>query len=562
MKRSFKLLMIPILSLTLFSCDNYLDINDSPNGLTYDQLTPELMLPGAQLSTYRVQSTTMNQLGNVFMNSWTRNVNSYGNGYDRELQLILDNTFYNGIWDGLYRNIMNFEAINTFPDDSGKYDYYKAVSKICKAHYTQYIVDLYGNAPYSQAWKGNANLTPAYDDDYAIYQSLIAELEDARDLINNADPSVAADITDKDIMLHGDLNMWIEFANTIELRMLLRMSNFTSGPVATYRDTKLADISAGPFLSDNVTINPGFTSNNDGEQNPLTNQFFYNSAGKNQSNRLFIAMTGHAWKALQSYGSTNWSNFGNNYIIDPNSNLPTLAYPNYTDPRSSRLFTGGIQNGAVGPRRAVTQGSNQTDVASNSTPLPGAPSRLGTLGHLDPYDTLGVLSGNSFGIDAYSTVDGFVMTYSEACLLQAEAALRYPSLFSNESYFFTEAVTDSMYFRVVSNAGTVASTYLSAMNSKPGYSITLGSFNEKLHAIMYQKWIALMGIHGIESYIDYTRTGYPLTPLSLNATKTRKPYRLIYPLSEYSSNSTNVPNMSDADAFTINSLTPFWVQGN
>ena len=79
---------------------------------------------------------------------------------------------------------------------------------------------------------------------------------------------------------------------------------------------------------------------------------------------------------------------------------------------------------------------------------------------------------------------------------------------------------------------------------------------------MYQKWIALMGVYNpIQSFIDYNRTGFPLTPLSSNATQTRKPYRLIYPVSEYVANSANVPTMTSAEVFAINSKTPFWVPG-
>jgi hypothetical protein len=102
-------------------------------------------------------------------------------------------------------------------------------------------------------------------------------------------------------------------------------------------------------------------------------------------------------------------------------------------------------------------------------------------------------------------------------------------------------------------------TYLTTINTKPnfGYSAAFTTA-QKLHAIMFQKWIALMGVNAIESYIDYTRTGYPLTPLSTVTTKTRKPYRLIYPTSEYVANSGNVPNVVEADVFAINAFTPFW----
>lgn len=538
-----KIKFIPLaLAFVLFSCDNYLDINDSPNALTYDELTPELLLPGAQVSTYRVQATTMNQLGNVFMNSWTRNVASYGNGFDRELQLTIDNTFYNGIWDGLYRNIKNFQGIIDYPNANGKYDYYKAVAKICKVHYSQYLVDLYGDIPYSQAWKGQENITPAYDDDFEVYKNLVAELEEARDLIDNADSSVALDITEKDAMLHGDLNTWYEFANTIELRLLLRMSQVT-GAAATFRDAKLATISASSFLSTDITVNPGFNSGNDGEQNPFVNSFFYNSAGKNQQNRTFITMSGHAWKSLQNYSTTNWSAFGNNYVInDPNSDL-TLSYPNVLDPRSARLFTAGTGS----DRKAVTQGSSVVDV-NDTAPSGSLPCRLGAAGHLQPFGfAVSVLSD-------YSKIDGFIMTWSESEFLQAEAALRYPSLFSGAQTHFNNGIADNFAFR-----NATLGSYITSINAKAGFGWT-GTDQQKLHAIMYQKWIALMGIHAIESYIDYTRTGYPNTPVSTNATKTRKPYRLIYPVSEYIANSANVPNITSAETFTINSKTPFWKQ--
>jgi len=204
--------ILPVLFLSLFSCDDYLDINDSPNALLYQDLTPSQLLPGAQMATYRVQATTMNQLGNVYMNSWTRNVASFGNGYDRELRLILDSSFYNGIWDGLYRGIMNFQGIIDKPNASGDLDHYIAIAKICKVHYMQYIVDLYGDAPYTEAWKGRGILTPKYDDDYQIYKSLIAELESARTLLTNTH---AIAVGQRDVMLGGDVGVWTRFANTL-----------------------------------------------------------------------------------------------------------------------------------------------------------------------------------------------------------------------------------------------------------------------------------------------------------------------------------------------------------
>jgi hypothetical protein len=535
--------LVPILAFAFFSCDNYLDINDpSPNDLAFEKATPSKLLPGAQVSSYRVQSTRMSQLGNVFMNSWTRNVASFGNGYDSELQLQVNSGFYNDIWDGLYRQLKNFDAVIKYPNPTGKYDYAIAAAKICKAHYMQEIVDLYGDCPYTQAWQGSANTTPAYDDDYSIYQALFTELEQARALIDNADPSVAEDISTYDVMLYGDMARWTEFANTIQLRMCVRMSEVT-GAKATFRDTKLADIASGPFLSDNITINPGFTTAVD-QQNPAVGFFLYDAAGNLLQNRTFITMSGHAYKSLQSYATTNWPVTSPNYEVVAGSGV---SYPNVTDPRSARLFT----TGATGnPRRAVTQGSSVVDV---STPIgigPGLqlPCRVGLAGNYNPYGLA----------TSYDSIDGFVMTLSESNFLIAEAGLRWSAIFNSydAQTNFEAGIADNFLIR---NAVDV--TYTTTINTKPNFGWT-GTDTEKLHAIMYQKWVALMGVFNpIQSYIDYTRTGFPYTPLSTNAVQTRKPYRLIYPVSEYVANSANVPSLTTADVFVINNRTPFWVAG-
>ncbi len=532
--------ILPLLALALFSCNDYLDVNTSPNQLTFDQATPAKLLPGAQTSAYRVQAITMNTLGNVFMNSWTRNVQSYGNGFDNELQLVVSNSFYSGIWDGTYRALKNFDAILKYPNPDGKYNNYVAAAKICKAFYMQRIVDLYGKSPYSQAWQGNANTTPVYDDDFAIYKDLVKNLEDARALIAAADPD-AEDIAGFDVMLGGDMALWEEFANTTELRLLLRMSEATSATVQTYRDLKLNDIKNNNFLSADVTINPGYNGSTDTQATPGFFAYAYLTSGTAQGNRLFITMSGHAYKALQSDATTNWA-VGASREIVPGSGI---SYPNLTDPRSARLFTA---NGTT--RRAVTQGSTLVDVTVPGGSLPGLPCRLGLIGHFNPY-----AQAPNQTLEEYFSCDGFVMSLSESKFLVAEAAVRYPTVFTqNAQTEFNAGVTQD-FLKKVATIGT----YLTTINTKPYFGLTASTTTaQKLHAIMYQKWVALMGVNAIESYIDYTRTGYPVTPLSTVSIQPRKPYRLVYPTSEYVANTANVPNMTSNDAFAINAFTPFW----
>jgi hypothetical protein len=73
-----------------------------------------------------------------------------------------------------------------------------------KAHYMQYIVDLYGDAPYFEAFKRQQNTTPALYD-AVIYKELVKELE-ARALIAGATSTtegVTTDIVLVEIWLNG-----------------------------------------------------------------------------------------------------------------------------------------------------------------------------------------------------------------------------------------------------------------------------------------------------------------------------------------------------------------------
>ena len=104
--------------------------------------------------------------------------------------------------------------------------------------------------------------------------------------------------------------------------------------------------------------------------------------------------------------------------------------------------------------------------------------------------------------------------------------------------------------------GTDASTYLAGVDVVPGKGYTAST--DKIEAIMYQKSIALCSINGLESWIEYTRTGYiNNVPMPLGATSPTgaKPMRLMYPTSELASNSANVPALSVNQSFTT---APFW----
>jgi len=498
-------IILPFVALMLFSCSDFLDVNETPNNPTVETVPPNLILSGAHANTYRTMAINMNDLGNAWMNNWGANVNSFTGGYNDEFSLAINNTFNAGIWNGLYLRTANYTNIinSSFPN----FENHKAIAKIMKSFYFQYIVDLYGDAPYSEAHLGTANLTPIYDDSKAIYRDLYAKLDEAIDEIQNA-PSTASTVGSEDIIMNGDMQKWVKFANTVKLRLLLRQSNLAGvdAETQTYLTAKFAELVAdnAQFIGndDNVTINPGYSNGSDAQQNPFYNRWGKDIDGTDRTSFNFTRASFHAATFL-------------------NGEQPGFSA---VDGRRGRIYSliGGVVVG-------VKQGDS-------SVPTGTAPLAMSTLG-------AGIVSGPD--------QDGYIMTSSESMLLQAEAIAR-GYLSGDANALFEGAIANS--YAILGATGAAA--YSTAISTVPGFGYAASTtLDDKIKAIMIQKWVALNGNNAIESWIEYTRTGYPRTPLAITTQYPSKPNRIMYPNTELIGNSANVPTQSLSDVF---STSIFW----
>ncbi|CAM4409425.1 SusD/RagB family nutrient-binding outer membrane lipoprotein [Flavobacterium terrigena] len=543
----------------LSSCDNYFEINDvNPNAVQLEDVPPRLMLPGAMAQTFRTQATTMNALGSILTNAWAGNVNSFASPYSREYKLQVDNSFYSGIWDGLYRSMANFELITKYPNADHSQDQFVAVAKIMKSYYMQYIVDLYGKAPYSEAFQYQENLYPKYDNDFEIYKALVQNLDDARAIMNGL-TGTELGLGSSDIMMGGDLNEWYNFANTLELRMLLRMRSSNYPGVAAYVASRVPGLVGQSFISTDVTINPGYDGSADDKQNPFFNAYVFSPTLAAQ-NRTLVVASGHIARILNG-GNTPVNNV---VTADP-------AYAKYTplnstgaavDQRGARMF---FRIGTPAKVRGVLQGSSTSDTQGAGTTQV---SRLGFGITKYPYTSNSLTANPVYkpSMEWASAQSGVIMLAAESYFLQAEAAVFLDAGFGFAQGLFDQGITASYdYYSTVGNPFGIAAinpaAYIAAANTIVGVGFGAATNDaERLEAIMYQKWMALHSLHGIEPFIEYTRTGYPSTPLAIGAEQANKPKRLNYPVSEYVANSANVPALSTSQLFTVNSTSPFWLQ--
>ncbi len=493
-----KLIILLFASVLFVSCgQDFLDVNTDPNNPA--EATPEVTLPVAQVSSAAIVQggyNSMNTVGNLFMYIWASGPG--GVWYTNEMALNVTSNFHPEIWNTTYASILkNYNYVANY--DQPNYEYFNAIAKIMMVYHFQILVDAYGDVPYTEALKRATNTRPAYDNAASIYANLLTDLDDALALINNAPASALVPNGNQDIMLAGDMTKWKQFANTLKMKLVIRESSTLD--MATIQGV-FADIAAegSGFLTETVYANPGYTKTSS-KQSP-------HWAGYGEDTGDNVTLN---WKYTK----------GTDYIIDK-----MISGNDFRIDGKFAVVNGFWQGFAQG---AATAGENNED-----------------------YSSIAKKSGGSFSgnpnwkpelID--SEQDAIIFTAAESYLLQAEAADKmYMTGVAQDLYVagveasFAEYGFSSLY----------SNGYLSGNAGDDAVNWTLGNH---MKCIITQKYFALAGINGMETWFEYNRTGFPDDlPFSSTAISTTRPVRLLYPNSEISNNSANVPAQTSSDAFS------------
>lgn len=171
--------------------------------------------------------------------------------YTEEDRYLIRPNVNNDYWGRLYREVMDLVEIiklNTDEETRDEASFYGpnnnqiAVAKIMKAHIMQMMTDTYGDIPYSQAFDVENHPSPAYDAQADIYADLMEELNEAVNMLDESEPA----FTVGDLIYGGDAGKWKRFANSMKLRVAIRMKGVPGSSWDTYFDEAVAD---GVFLS-------------------------------------------------------------------------------------------------------------------------------------------------------------------------------------------------------------------------------------------------------------------------------------------------------------------------
>lgn len=255
-----KLLLLLALSTVGFSsCKKFLDINENPNNpITAD---PSLLLPTVEASIGQLVGNSFQIYGNVWAQYWTQNPSS--SQYRTLEQYRVTNTDFDRPWITIYRNaLQNAEQIinNNIPNN----EHVKGMAYILKAYTFQLATDAFGDIPLSEALRGNQFAGPRYEPQEVVYDSIFYYIDRGKELLGVAN---AISPGEQDLIFQGDIDNWVDFANTLKLRAYLRLSEVDpSGAAAGVANLYTSGAS---FLSEDADIQYSTVG---GNENPLYNE--------------------------------------------------------------------------------------------------------------------------------------------------------------------------------------------------------------------------------------------------------------------------------------------------
>jgi hypothetical protein len=483
------------ISLVLQSCTKDLEkINENPNEAALDLASPKMLLPNAIESlTDRVYEIF---LGHEMGNCWVQHMAKVQ--YTDEDRYVPRSGVINTAWSSFYAaNGLDVALLKKIANNKGL-DNYKGVALVLQAYITSTLTDLFGPVPYTEAWRsavedGNI-LSPAYDTQESIYRSLIDSLELANTLLSTDNEEIEGDI-----LYGGDPDAWKKFANSLRMRLLLRMSSRDEAFVTTELSAMVASPATYPI----------FESNDDNAQ------LVYLGSAPNNNPINENRKTRDDHRVSKTVTDILWSNIS---LVDWRITL--FANLDGNDDYA------GMPNGLTSAKAAAY---NENGLKYTST------------------------LGDYF---AEATSPGVLMAYSEVLFMLSEAAHKTyipggdalaethynDAIYASFNQWGEDLVATSLALDEYYGIGFVKSNWtgdslaLNFMTECPEFNWGAA---DPMELIGIQKWVAMFD-QGLQSWFEWRRIGYPvLTPAEDGMNGGKIPVRVMYPTDEAGRNPTN-----------------------
>lgn len=410
---------------------------------------------------------------------------------------------YYGDWNDVCFNVAYTNVMAPWKQIRDKSDEYNlptafSVAQIIKIMSMHRVVDNYGAIPYLGFGTNSKEGVP-YDSQESIYKKFFEELDESIEaltlsLIEN--PEIGP-MKKFDMIYKGDFKKWIILANTLKLRLAMRIS---------YVEPDLAKKYAEEAVNNTYGV---MTTNDD-------NAVLKTELGYIVSNPLEIC-----WN---SYGDTRMGATMDSYM------------KGYDDPRLGVYFSQSTRGEYNGVRNGLSI-SNKNTYLPMSAPNIQKNTPLVWISAAEAFflRAEGSLRGwNMVGNDGLSNTESLYNKGIETSMNQRGIDATQITAYINNA---TSKPTNFIDRAGSNSANAIANITIKWDNSS--------SFEQKLERIITQKWLAIYP-EGQEAWSELRRTGYPrIFPVVKNNSSDGIPStgpvrRIPFPKSEYQTNKTEV----------------------
>lgn len=518
--------------LALAGCHDFEELNTNPYAPIYDPTVENVSADGIDID-YTLTENGMASLkgmegaiGSIFANF------TYEGPYnDYQTTTNLTHDVYAGYWGANVGSFVNQAPTYSYTDgwsanrwkhfyddrSASEYsqliktfhfcnkDYYHTAFYITRIYYAFLLsmqTDTYGDIPVSYYVKGamppeeNVTYTPQKEVYNILFQLLDQAVTNLRK--ENIPATSQYDLADNDKCYKGDVDKWRRFANTLRLRLALRVSNVDPSLAQTQAQAALTD-PAGLMQSqdDNMKQAPKRQYIAGGNENIYALLFSW-TGNAVLTKEMEWAYKNQALKETAQVGSaTSFNNKSEDCYLDPRCEVlwfrPTPFDSLTTSPlplENLKRDFNGVMNG-------------ETNVGGS---------------YLNRYSANRcILSSDAMNKNYWWNLAREIvwMGYSESLFLQAEAALRWPSLVEETAQaLYLKGIKASMdYYEIDADKANEYINHLDGVKAFAG-----GSKEEQLEQIITQKWIAIFP-NGNEGWAEVRRTDYPrylLAPINGN----------------------------------------------
>lgn len=508
--RNNKLIVFSLLFTSLFlSCEDLTETNINPNGMEAEQAHPNLLM-----------STVLTETGNLYVNlgyqdiagvvqhtqkdAWSSGHNDYDWGGSQD-------------WGGYYAILRNNDLMYQRAIEL-ELEFHQGVGLVMKSFLFGLITDLWGDAPYTTALKGESgelsDIQPAFTPQQEIYEGILADLETANTLLSKPEVEYTGIDGDVDVYFDGDPEAWRKFANSLALRYYMRIS----GKLPAVAQAGIEKIAGNPaqypiITSPDESVTMEFPGGSPGTSWPANTAF-----DPSESNYKRIKMAATLVEALQAKNDPRLDVWASKVQIPL---VVDASLPAGTDE-----IIDGVRY--LSPDKV---GTALVDTDPEYVGIPTSFSALPSTYNMNP--TPGQTSNNphvSYLDEMYKQPSGDLLrarllSAAEVHFILAEAALNGWAVGSAQTHYEMGVQSSLETWGV----GDAFADYI----LQPGVV-----YEGTLEQIMEQKWIASWTA-ATEAWFDFRRTGFPALQAGPAANRTVLPVRFYYGQSEIMLNAAN-----------------------